>query len=66
MKDFSGKKVLLAVFMCNHCPYVKARLPQIIELQKKFPNGLQIVGINSNDPNCSDEGFENMKKKLRI
>jgi peroxiredoxin len=37
-------------------------LPQLIELQKKFPHDLQILGINSNDPDYPGEGFANMKK----
>lgn len=56
-------KTLLIIFICNHCPYVKARIKDIIELQNKFPKEeLQIVGINSNDPSYEGEGFENMKK----
>lgn len=53
-------KALLIVFMCNHCPYVHARLRDIIVLQEKFKGSLQVVGINSNDPNYEGEGFENM------
>jgi glutathione peroxidase-family protein len=50
VEDFSGK-CLLIVFICNHCPYVKARIGDLVSLQSKFPQSeLQIVGINSNDP----------------
>lgn len=56
-------KSLLVVFICNHCPYVKARISDLVSLQSKFgPDNLQIIGINSNDPNYGDEGFENMIK----
>jgi len=62
INDFRSK-LLLIVFMCNHCPYVKAQIKDLVELQAKFANSdLQIVGINSNDPNYQDEGFENMIK----
>ena len=62
LNDFKSK-ALLIVFMCNHCPYVKARIKDIIEIQSKFnEKELCIVGINSNDPNYPDEGFENMKE----
>lgn len=58
----ANSKGLLVVFICNHCPYVKASINDIIKLQSKFSkNDLQIVGINSNDPEYDDEGFENMK-----
>ncbi|MGD1838797.1 MAG: thioredoxin family protein [Nitrososphaeraceae archaeon] len=62
LNDFKSK-ALLIVFICNHCPYVKARIKDIIKIQSKFSeNELCVVGINSNDPNYTDEGFENMKK----
>lgn len=54
-------KATLVVFMCNHCPYVKARIGDIVSLQRKFKQSeLQVIGINSNDPNYQDEGFDNM------
>lgn len=60
LSDYESKAILV-VFMCNHCPFVKARIGEIVELQSKFsPSELQIIGINSNDPNYEDEGFDNM------
>jgi hypothetical protein len=36
-------------------------------LQSKFkPSELQVIGINSNDPNYQDEGFDNMVKFAKI
>lgn len=62
LTDFSGK-CLLVVFICNHCPYVKARIGDLTNLRDSFsPTDLSVVGINSNDPAYSDEGFENMIK----
>ena len=62
LEDFKSKSLLI-VFICNHCPYVKARIGDLVTLQGKFPESeLQIVGINSNDPSYQDEGFENMIK----
>ncbi len=61
--DSFNSKTLLVVFICNHCPYVKARIGDIVQLQAKFKSSeLQIVGINSNDPNYQDEGYDNMIK----
>jgi len=60
MKDFRSKAVLV-VFICNHCPYVKARIRDIVSLQKSFSSEqLQVVGINSNDTTYDGEGFDNM------
>ncbi|MEK9133091.1 MAG: thioredoxin family protein [Patescibacteria group bacterium] len=60
---FVGKKALVVVFMCNHCPYVQAVLPRLIALQKEFGSrGVQLIGINSNDEkNYPDDSFEKMK-----
>ena len=61
LKDFGGKGGFLVLFICNHCPYVKARIADIVALQKEFGKQIAIVGINSNDPNYPSEGMENMK-----
>jgi peroxiredoxin len=66
LKDFDSSKSLLVVFICNHCPYVKARVGDIVNLQSMFKSSeLQVVGINSNDPNYEGEGFDNMIKFAR-
>ncbi len=60
LNEFNSK-ALLIVFICNHCPYVKARISDLVSLQSKFaPSELQIVGINSNDPSYEGEGFDKM------
>lgn len=60
LHDYKSKATLV-VFICNHCPYVKARIGDIVALQGKFNSSdLQVIGINSNDPNYQDEGFDNM------
>ena len=62
LKDINSR-TLLVVFICNHCPYVKARISDLISLQSKFDSSdLQIIGINSNDPSYEGEGFDNMVK----
>lgn len=61
LDDFS-KKALLIIFICNHCPYVQAKIETIKKLANDFPDA-SIVGINSNDDiNYPDDSFENMKK----
>ena len=60
LQDYKSK-AMLVVFICNHCPYVKARIDDIVSLQSKFrPSELQVIGINSNDEKYEDEGFDNM------
>jgi peroxiredoxin len=64
LAEFPDKKALVVVFMCNHCPYVQAVWPKLIELQKEFSDtGVQFVGINSNDAeDYPEDGFEKMKE----
>ncbi len=62
LRDFSGKPLLI-IFMCNHCPYVKAKIEYIKKLQGEYKGKVNIVGINSNDPeDYPEDSFENMKK----
>jgi len=64
LDSFLEKNVLIVIFMCNHCPYVKAVLQRLIDLQKETKAmGVQLVGINSNDAErYPDDSLENMKK----
>mgnify|MGYP001569640786 CR=1 FL=1 len=64
LADFKGKKALVIIFMCNHCPYVKACIDRLIALQNEFGTaGAQFVGINANDEkDYPEDGFENMKE----
>ena len=53
------------MFICNHCPYVKAIVKNIAEDTNDLLKNLNIssVAINSNDPHYNQEdSFENMKK----
>jgi peroxiredoxin len=61
--NFSEKKILVIIFMCNHCPYVKAVIERLVMIQDKYKNNdLQIIGINPNDTKAyPEDSFENMK-----
>ncbi len=63
LESYTGNKGLLIIFMCNHCPYVKAKIEAIKEIHEKFNENIAVVGINSNDSvEYPDDSFENMKK----
>ncbi len=64
LESFSDKNVLVIIFMCNHCPYVKAVLQRLIDLQAETGyQEVQLVGINSNDAErYPDDSLENMRK----
>ena len=61
--SFEGKQILVVIFMCNHCPYVKATLDRMIRIQKRYQDkSVQLIGINPNDETTyPDDSFENMK-----
>jgi len=49
--DFTASRVLVVLFLCNHCPYVQAVEDRIIALRKELEGrSVQMVGICSNDP----------------
>lgn len=63
LNDYKNYEGLLVLFICNHCPYVKAKVDAIKEIHEKFKDKVALVGINSNDPtNYPDDSVENMKK----
>lgn len=64
LKSFKDKGILVIIFMCNHCPYVKAVLSRLSDLQNQMADkGVQLLGINSNDASrYPDDSFDNMKK----
>lgn len=68
LQDCMGPNGLLVMFICNHCPYVKAIRDRLVrdtlELKQKF--GVNSVAIMSNDPSLYEEdSFENMGKISR-
>jgi len=62
LNDVRGKKGTLVMFICNHCPYVKAIIKDLVDDIKFLENlGVKSVGIMSNDvKNYPDDSFENM------
>ena len=63
LESYAKNKGLLVIFMCNHCPYVKAKIDAIKQIYEKFNENIAVVGINSNDSiEYPDDSFENMKK----
>ena len=64
LNDIKGDKATLIMFICNHCPYVKAIIKDLAndcnELKK---DGINSVAIMSNDTkNYPEDSFENMIK----
>jgi peroxiredoxin len=64
LDDCRGPKGLLVIFICNHCPYVKAIRERIVrDAQELQEQGINCVAIMSNDPaEYEEDSFENMRK----
>ena len=64
LQDCRGENGLLVMFICNHCPYVKAVRERIIrDTSELLEYGINSVAIMSNDTeNYPDDSFENMQK----
>jgi len=60
----AGERGLLVMFVCNHCPYVKAVLERILRDARDLAGlGIGTVAIMSNDPtDYPEDSFDNMKR----
>ncbi len=59
-----GSRGLLVMFICNHCPYVKAVRDRIVrDCRELRGHGVNAVAIMSNDPtDYPEDSFDNMKR----
>lgn len=65
LEEYKNGQPLLVMFICNHCPYVKAiedRLVQLaLDLKKE---NISTVAICANDPSAYEEdSFDNLQKR---
>ena len=51
LNDIKGSKGTLIMFICNHCPYVKAIIKDLVDDCNKLKKiGVNAVAISANDP----------------
>ena len=64
LNDAKGQNGTLIMFICNHCPYVKAVIEDIVNNCKTLENdGIRSIAIMSNDTkNYPEDSFDNMIK----
>jgi len=64
LTEARGKNGLLVMFICNHCPYVKAVLDRLIRDARELKeHGVNTVAIMSNDPtDYPEDSFDHMKQ----
>ena len=60
--DLMGENGLVVAFICNHCPYVKAIIKElVINCKDLKKDGINSVAIMSNDvKNYPEDSFDNM------
>ena len=71
LDTFKDKKVLLVMFICVHCPYVKHVRREIAKIGRDYQNqDLGIVAISSNDisqyPEDAPQGMRQMAQELNF
>ncbi|HAO25127.1 MULTISPECIES: thioredoxin family protein [unclassified Methylophaga] len=62
-EDCRGENGLLIMFICNHCPYVKAIMDRLIRDTNELKQlGINSVAISANDvADYPEDSFDNMK-----
>ncbi len=62
--DGSGRRGLLVMFICVHCPYVKHVEEELARIGRKYEGKIAIVAISSNDVEAyPEDGPEEMKRQ---
>lgn len=63
LAECRGERATLVIFICNHCPYVKASIDRIVAVCRELgPLGMKAVAIMSNDVAAyPDDSPDNMK-----
>lgn len=64
LADVRGPRGTLVMFICNHCPYVKAIVERIVRDARDLQNsGVGVIAVMSNDPqDYPEDSFDNMKR----
>jgi peroxiredoxin len=67
LADVRGPKGMLVMFICNHCPYVKAVEDRLLRLARELePRGVQFVAVCSNDSESyPDDAFDKLAARWR-
>lgn len=63
LESARGPNGLLVMFICNHCPYVKAILPRLLRDTRELATlGIGSIAVMSNDPtDYAEDSWDNMQ-----
>jgi peroxiredoxin len=64
LADVAGEKGMVVVFICNHCPYVKAVIDRLVaDARLLLAEGIGFAAVCSNDAvDYPEDSFANMKR----
>ena len=64
LEDVAGPRGTVIVFMCNHCPYVKAVVDRLVHAARALmAEGIGFAAICSNDAESyPEDSFDNMRR----
>lgn len=67
LEDARGPKGTLVMFICNHCPYVKAIRQRLVDTMRELEGfGIRTIAISSNDTvSYPEDSYENMQALAR-
>ena len=67
MSEYSDKEILVVMFTCNHCPYVRANESRLIDIQNNYASrDVTLVAINSNETvNYPEDDFDHMVERAK-
>ena len=68
LSAFDGKKALLVMFICRHCPFVKHVQEELARIGRDYGKNVAIVAISANDPGVNTDdapsGLKEMAQEL--
>jgi peroxiredoxin len=68
LSAFDGKKALLVMFICRHCPFVKHVQEELARIGRDYGKNVGIVAISANDPGVNPDdapsGLKQMAQEL--
>lgn len=68
LANSAGKNGLLVMFICNHCPYVKAIKTRLVDdCRELLKYGINTIAIQSNDTeNYPEDSYERMMEEAKL
>lgn len=65
LQDIASNKATVIMFLCNHCPYVKHILEEVVHVANEYQQkGVKFVAISSNDAEAYPEDGPTQMKAL--